>query len=88
MRLARRIAEKGLSVRQVEEEVRRRAEAGEVHKRDVRSNIPAEVLDQIRDSFFSLLGVVPKVRDRGTGGVIELQFKDSEELARLLERLG
>jgi ParB family transcriptional regulator, chromosome partitioning protein len=87
VRLARRIAEKGLSVRQVEEEVRRRAEAGDVRRREVRSNIPVEVLDQIRDSFFSLLGVVPKVRDRGTGGVIELQFKDSQELAQMLDRL-
>jgi len=87
IRLARRIAEKGLSVRQVEEEVRRRAEAGTPGKRALRSSIPADVLDQIRDSFFSLLGVVPKVRDRGTGGVIELPFKDADELARLLDRL-
>jgi ParB family chromosome partitioning protein len=88
VRLARRIAEKGLSVRQVEEEVRRRAQAGTSAKRVVRSGIPADVLDQIRDSFFSLLGVVPKVRDRGAGGVIELPFKDADELARLLDRLS
>jgi ParB family transcriptional regulator, chromosome partitioning protein len=88
VRLARRIAEKGLSVRQVEEEVRRRAEAGTPMKRAVESNIPQEMLDQIRDSFFSLLGVMPKVRDRGTGGVIELPFKDTDELARLLDRLS
>ena len=87
VRLARRIAERGLSVRQVEEEVRRRAEAGTPGKRAVQSSIPADVLDQIRDSFFALLGVVPKVRDRGTGGVIELPFKDSDELATLLDRL-
>ena len=87
VRLARRIAEKGLSVRQVEDEVRRRAEAGTAGKRALRSSIPADVRDQIRDSFFSLLGVVPKVRDRGAGGVIELPFKDAEDLARLLDRL-
>ena len=45
------------------------------------------MLDQIRDSFFGLLGVMPKVRDRGTGGVIELPFKDADELVRLLDRL-
>jgi ParB family transcriptional regulator, chromosome partitioning protein len=87
VRLARRIAEKGLSVRQVEEEVRRRAETGTPGKRVIRSSIPADVRDQIRDSFFGLLGVVPKVRDRGTGGVIELPFKDADELARILDRL-
>jgi ParB family chromosome partitioning protein len=87
VRLARRIAEKGLSVRQVEEEVRRRAEAGAPGKRAARSSMPVDTLDQIRDSFFSLLGIVPKVRERGAGGVIELPFKDADELARLLDRL-
>jgi ParB family chromosome partitioning protein len=87
VRLARRIAEKGLSVRQVEEEVRRRGQAATGGKRTVPSGLPADVLDQVRDSFFSLLGVVPKVRDRGAGGVIELPFKDADELARLLDRL-
>jgi ParB family chromosome partitioning protein len=87
VRMARRIAEKGLSVRQVEDEVRRKGEATETGKPAVASSLPSEVLDQIRDSFFGLLGVMPKVRDRGTGGVIELPFKDGEELARLLDRL-
>ncbi len=88
MRLARRIAEKGLSVRQVEEEVRRRADGATSAKRRPASKLPVEILDQIRESFFSVLGVMPKVRGRGAGGVIELPFKDSEELARLLERLS
>jgi ParB family chromosome partitioning protein len=88
VKLARRIAEKGLSVRQVEEEVRRRAEAHPAPAREAgHSRIPADVLDQIRETFFGLLGVVPRVRDKGAGGVIELPFKDSEELARLLDRL-
>jgi ParB family transcriptional regulator, chromosome partitioning protein len=87
IRLARRIAEKGLSVRQVEEEVRRRGEAKTTGRHPSGSSLPGEVLDQIRDSIFSLFGVMPKVRGKGTGGVIELPFKDSEELARLLDRL-
>ena len=87
IRLARRIAEKGLSVRQVEEEVRRRGESKTPGKQTLRSSIPGEMLDQVRDSFFGLLGVMPKVRDKGTGGVIELPFKDADELARLLDRL-
>jgi ParB family transcriptional regulator, chromosome partitioning protein len=87
IRLARRIAEKGLSVRQVEEEVRRRGEQKPSGKQPLRSSIPGEMLDQIRDSFFNLLGVMPKVRDKGAGGVIELPFKDADELARLLDRL-
>lgn len=87
VRLARRIVEKGLSVRQVEEEVRRRAEAGTAGKRAAPAGVPVDMLDQIRDSFYSLLGIVPKVRGKGAGGVIELPFKDADELVRLLDRL-
>ncbi len=87
VRLARRIVEKGLSVRQVEEEVRRRNEPAKVQHKQEESLLPRDVVDQVRDSFYGLLGVMPKVRERGTGGVIELPFKDPEELGRLLERL-
>jgi ParB family transcriptional regulator, chromosome partitioning protein len=87
VRLARRITEKGLSVRQVEEEVRKRNEPGTAGKRVDQSNIPAEIVDQVRDSFFSLLGVMPKVRGKGPGGVIEVPFRDTDELTRLLDRL-
>jgi ParB family chromosome partitioning protein len=89
IRLARKIAEKGLSVRQVEEEVRKRGETPGVQKAtSAVSSLSEEILDQIRDSFFGLLGVIPKIRDKGTGGVIEVPYKDPEELARLLDRLG
>jgi ParB family chromosome partitioning protein len=88
LRLARRAAEKGLSVRQVEDEVRRRSQARPTEKRPAGSRLPAEVLDEIRDSFFSLLGIVPKVRDKGIGGVIELPFKNGDELRKLLDRLS
>jgi ParB family transcriptional regulator, chromosome partitioning protein len=87
LRLARRIGEKGLSVRQVEEEVRRRSEVTPRVGAPSPSKIPPATLDQIRDSFFSLLGIMPQVRERGNGGIIELPFKDSEELARLLDRM-
>ena len=87
IRLARRIAEKGLSVRQVEDEVRRRGETKTSETHPSGSDLPGEVLDQIRDSIFSWLGVMPKVRGKGAGGVIEVPFKDSDELARLLDRL-
>jgi ParB family chromosome partitioning protein len=87
VRLARRIAERGLSVRQVEEEVRRKVDGETSTKQAVESEIPVEMLDQMRECFLNLLGVMPRVRGKGTGGVIEVPFKDSEELARLLARL-
>jgi hypothetical protein len=80
--------DKGLSVRQVEDEVRRRGEPTRSEKTAASSNIPEDVQDRIRDSFYGLLGVMPKIRDKGTGCVIEVAFKDTEELARLLDRLG
>lgn len=87
LRMARRIAEKGLSVRQVEDEVRRKGQAAQTAKPVQISNLPGDLLDEIRDSFFSLLGVMPKVRDRGAGGVIEVPFRDAEELEEFLKRL-
>ena len=87
MRLARRIVDKGLSVRQVEEEVRRRGEPAKAAHKQEKATLPSDVIDQVRDSFYGLLGVVPRVRERGAGGVIELPFKDPEELGRLLDRL-
>jgi ParB family chromosome partitioning protein len=88
VRMARRIVDKGLSVRQVEDEVRRRGEPMRSEKPAALSSIPDDVQDRIRDSFYGLLGVMPKIRDKGTGGVIEVAFKDAEELARLLDRLS
>lgn len=88
IRLARKIAEKGLSVRQVEEEVRKRGETPAAQQSLATPfGLPDEILDQVRDSFFGLLGVVPRVRDKGAGGVIEVPFKDADDLARLLDRL-
>jgi len=87
IRMARRIAERGLSVRQVEDEVRRKGEAAKAGKAAPVSSLPEGLLDEVRDSLYSLLGVMPKVRDRGPGGVIELAFKDVDELERLRDRL-
>lgn len=87
LQLARRVVEKGMSVRQVEDEVRRRAEG--VKSRSTRQSaaLDEELVDEIRDSLLSLLGVTPRVRSRGAGGVVELPFEDGDGLRRLAERL-
>jgi ParB family chromosome partitioning protein len=87
LRLARRVLEKGLSVRQVEEEVRRLTEASRPQGTRAQSSFASEIVDEIKESFFGLLGVMPRVRGKGSGGVIELPFKDPEELQRLVRRL-
>jgi len=93
LQLARRAVEKGFSVRQVEEEVRRIAEdakrGGKVkgNKSSADSGFDSGLLDDVRDAVFGLMGGTPRVKGRGSGGVVEVPFKDGDELRRLVERL-
>lgn len=90
LQLARRVVEKGLSVRQVEQEVRRLSEKTESRSKESEPGmqIDADLLDALREGFFSALGVMPRVKTKGKGGVIELPFGDSRELNMIIERLG
>jgi ParB family chromosome partitioning protein len=87
LQLARRVVEKGMSVRQVEDEVRRQAEGAKSQPGRQSAALDEELVDEIRDSLLSLLGVTPRVRSRGAGGVVELPFEDGDGLRRLVERL-
>lgn len=91
VKLARRAARTGLSVRAVESEVRRAITADdattEVPNKG-QPHLPEDLLDDVRDRFYGRLEVVPRVRFGRTGGVIELPFKDEEELRRLADCLG
>ena len=88
VQLARRITEKGLSVRQVEDEVRRleRKESSPPARKS--PSIDEETLDAVREAFFVSLGVMPRIKTRAQGLVVELPFKDAQELLRILDRLG
>lgn len=90
VRVARKAAAKGMSVRAVEAEVRRMTE-GEVRSerpaaRD-RGEIPENLLDSVRDGFYGRLAVIPRVRLGRSGGVVEIPFKDADGLRELVERL-
>jgi ParB family chromosome partitioning protein len=88
LQMARRVVDRGMSVRQVEDEVRRLAEGTTSTSAQRRPTaLDAELVDEIRDSFLDLLGVTPRVKGRGAGGVVEVPFKDADELRRLAERL-
>jgi ParB family chromosome partitioning protein len=87
LQLARRVVEKGLSVRQVEDEVRRAGEGSKTGSVHAQSDFDQDIVDEIKDSIFGLLGVTPRVKGRGAGGVIELPFKNKEELQTLVGRL-
>jgi len=87
LRLARRVIEKGMSVRQVEEEVRRLSEESGSRRAVTEVALDPEVVDEIRDLLFGMVGVMPRIKSKAGGGVIELPFKDGGELYRLVERL-
>lgn len=90
VRLARKAARVGMSVRAVESEVRRATTASEATtgvSTDKPPQLPEGLLDDVRDGFYGRLEVVPRVRFGRTGGVVELPFKDEEELRRLTARL-
>ena len=87
LQLARRVVEKGLSVRQVEEEVRRLAEGARVAAAHHEVSFAPDLVDEVKDRLYGLVGVMPHVKAKGSGGVIELPFKNAEELEGLLRRL-
>jgi ParB family chromosome partitioning protein len=87
LQLARRVVERGLSVRQVEDEVRRMSQETDAGSERVRPSLDRELVDEVRESLYGLLGVAPRVKVRGAGGTIEVPFKDSEDLHRLARRL-
>ena len=88
LRLARRASERGLSVRQVEDEVRRLNDVSTTKAAVPATALEPELADQVRDRFFSSLGVVPRLRLQGKGGRVEIPFSDADDLRRLMERLG
>ena len=87
LQLARRIVEKGLSVRQVEEEVRRVAEGPRKATEHPRLALDQDTVDEVRDAIFGILGVTPRVKSKGSGGVIELPFSDEADLEELVRKL-
>jgi ParB family chromosome partitioning protein len=78
LQLARKVIEKGMSVRQVEDEVRRAAEI---------SKPPTARPSSSLDPDVNLFGLTANVKSRGTGGVVEVPFKDDEELRRMARAL-
>ena len=88
VKLARRAVDKGMSVRQVEAEVRRLTDKTGSPVASAGAALDPEIADEVREAFFNSLGVIPRVRMRARGGVVELPFKDAEDLRGLLGRLN
>ena len=87
LQLARKVIEKGMSVRQVEEEVRRMADGVKVTPSKSARSLDSELLDEVREGFMGVFGLTPSIKSRGSGGVIEVPFKNDEELRRVARAL-
>jgi len=90
IQLARKAVDKGMSVRQVEEEVRRMAEAprpGTKRAAGPVSLVDRGLVDDVKEAFSLRLGLEASVKARGAGGVVEVPFKDDEELRRIARAL-
>lgn len=83
IQLARKAVEKGMSVRQVEEEVRRANQDSKPARVKSAATLDADLVEEVQESFLSLFGVTARVKARGSGGVVEVPFDDAEELRRL-----
>lgn len=80
-RMADQIAGKGLSVRDIEEKVRK-------SKREIRpSNATIEVLE-IEERIQKHLSTKAKIKIKKKGGVLEIPYFDEEDLERILELIG
>ncbi len=88
VKLARRAAERGMSVRQVEAEVRRLAERTGLPAASAGVTLDPETVDEVREAFFNSFGVIPRVKMRDRGGIVELPFKDAEDLRGFVNRLN
>lgn len=88
--LARKAVRSGMSVRTVEAEVRRSNEGDTRAERTAPrggSEVSEDLLDAVRDGFYGRLAIIPQVRLRRTGGVVEIPFKDVDGLREIVERL-
>ena len=87
LQMARRVVDKGLSVRQVEDEVRRSSEVPAKASVARPPVVDREAADEISDVLYGLFGVAPRLKSRGEGGHFELPFKSQDELRQMVERL-
>ena len=87
IQLARKAVERGMSVRQVEDEVRRASETSKPAAGKTAPTFDPELIDEVRESFAGLLGLTASVKARSVGGVVEVAFKDDEELRRIARAL-
>jgi ParB family chromosome partitioning protein len=86
-KLAARMVERGLSVRQAEELVKKN-ESGSSRKRQPRVvPVSQEAMDEATDAIYSAFRLPVKVRWAAKGGRIEIEFTEEEQLRKVIDTL-
>lgn len=89
IRLAQKAVARGLSVRAVESEVKK---MGSVQPSSTPTSeaivISNDLIAEVKERFFELCGVSPRISLGPKGGKLEVPFRDEAELDRLLRRLA
>jgi ParB family chromosome partitioning protein len=94
LEIAHEIIEKGLSVRQVEQEMREDgARQARAVARESRSPIPASSVKDadtraLERRMSDILGLELTLDHRGAGGVLHIKYKDLDQLDSVLKKLG
>lgn len=86
--VARTVIARGLSVRETEELVRRSGQTKTPPRARTISAAADSAKTAVERSLEQLFATKVRIRSRGQGGRIEINFYSQEELNRLLERLG
>lgn len=84
--LAARITARGLSVRQTEELVKKEKNPPKTRTPGI-APVGQELMDEATDALYSAFRLPVKVHWTGSGGRIEIGFRDDEQLMRIIDTL-
>lgn len=88
IRYARKCAQDGLSVREIEEIAKRASVEGGGPGRTRRGAKQAGPRGDLEEALTRKLATKVKVKQKGDGGTIEISYHSTEELTRLVDRMG
>ena len=86
--LFRKLMKNGLSVRQVEEMVKRGDGAAQTSSSNKQKPLKSPQLKAIENDLMMKLGTKVKIREKGSGGELLVEYYSDEDLDRLIELFG
>ena len=82
--ICKKVIKQGWSVRKLEEEVRKRIEAGDSKKTKIEPQKSA-YFTEIEDKLRGVLGTKVRLRPSGKGGKVEILYFSEDDLERITE---